>query len=178
MCSLNVFWAAESVWCYYQGQTHATLGLELGFCFLAILHTASRMLSARTKAEMIFYPFLVVDLVTIVPVLVGLRDVNHDYVQFGFFRFTYVYFNWEYYHGLWPFSKQQFRKVFSYFLLEFVTDFPYQLGKVGCLLITLPFVSGGFFMAAVKDTDYYTPPLDYWNCFYWASVVPLYKISK
>lgn len=53
---------------------------------------------------MLFYPFLAVDLVTIIPVLVGLRDINENYVQFGFFRITYLYFNWDYYHEMWPFG--------------------------------------------------------------------------
>lgn len=49
MCFMNIFWAAESVWCFYEGQTHATRGLELGFCAMAIVHTTCRILSARTK---------------------------------------------------------------------------------------------------------------------------------
>ena len=53
---------------------------------------------------MLLYPFLIVDIVTIVPVLFGLRDWDAHYVQLGFFRITYLYLNWTFYHEMWPFG--------------------------------------------------------------------------
>ena len=31
-------------------------------------------------------------------------------------------------------------------------------------------------MAVYNNSDYYNPPLDFWNCFYWAAVVWIHYV--
>ena len=55
MCFINVFWAGFSVWQFYEGQNEETRVIELCLCALAILHTTSRMLSAKSLLAIIFF---------------------------------------------------------------------------------------------------------------------------